>query len=91
MPSFSNFTKRYCNPTPTQYGIDLNGSTCTAELHYVLQKMFMIRRLKKDVLDQLPDKRRQMIEVATNDKLVNQLNKALAGIKDSGNSDFDGP
>ena len=57
-PSFKDFTNRYCNPKQTRYGMDYGGSTCTQELHHLLHKVFMVRRLKKDVLDQLPDKRR---------------------------------
>ena len=43
--------------------MDYSGATHMAELHYILLKSYMIRRLKKDVLDELPDKRRQQIEV----------------------------
>ena len=58
IPSFKDFTSRYCDPKATRFGMDYSGSTCTQELHLLLSKGFMIRRLKKDVLDQLPDKRR---------------------------------
>jgi SNF2 family DNA or RNA helicase len=36
----------------------------------VLSQSFMIRRLKKDVLSELPEKRRQKIQVATDEKMV---------------------
>ena len=36
----------------------------------------MIRRLKKDVLDQLPDKRRQMITVDIDSKSMNEISGA---------------
>ena len=58
-PSFQDFTDRYCNPFRAQYGMDYSGAACTQELHFLLASTFMVRRLKKDVLDQLPDKRRQ--------------------------------
>ena len=64
-PSFTNFTSRYCNPKETGWGMDYTGNSCTKELHYVLAQSIMIRRLKKDVLSELPPKRRQKIEVAT--------------------------
>ena len=57
-PSFKDFTNRYCNPKQTNYGMDYSGAACTSELHNLLQNSYMVRRLKKDVLDQLPDKRR---------------------------------
>lgn len=37
----------------------------------------MIRRLKKDVLKDLPPKRRQKIEVATDPKLTAEIKKIL--------------
>jgi SWI/SNF-related matrix-associated actin-dependent regulator 1 of chromatin subfamily A len=62
-PSFTQFTQRYCDPKHLRWGMDYSGATHMAELHYILLKSYMIRRLKKDVLDELPDKRRQQIEV----------------------------
>ena len=62
-PNFNEFTARYCNPKQTPYGIDYNGNSCTKELHYLISNSFMIRRLKADVLHELPEKRRQQIEV----------------------------
>ena len=50
-PKFTDFAKRYCDPTAGRYGIDYSGASCTFELHHVLTSTFMIRRLKKDVLD----------------------------------------
>ena len=29
IPTFKDFTNRYCNPRHTRFGIDYNGSTCT--------------------------------------------------------------
>lgn len=57
-PSFTDFTQRYCDPKQTRWGMDYSGATHMGELHYILLKSYMIRRLKKDVLDELPDKRR---------------------------------
>jgi len=51
MPSFKEFADRYCNPQPSRFGVDYTGSACTLELHHLLTNIFMIRRLKKDVLD----------------------------------------
>jgi SNF2 family DNA or RNA helicase len=39
----------------------------------------MIRRLKKDVLKELPDKRRQKIEVTVDKKIQTEINKILNG------------
>jgi len=37
----------------------------------------MIRRLKKDVLHELPEKRRQKIQVAVDEKVLGQIKKIL--------------
>jgi SWI/SNF-related matrix-associated actin-dependent regulator 1 of chromatin subfamily A len=56
--SFSDYATRYCKPKETPYGMDYTGNSCTKELHYILSKNIMIRRLKSDVLSELPSKRR---------------------------------
>lgn len=56
--NFSSFAYRYCAPKEGAYGMDYSGSSCTRELHRILSRSVMIRRLKKDVLHELPDKRR---------------------------------
>lgn len=58
--------------------MDYSGNTCTAELHYVLHKNLMIRRLKADVLHELPAKRRQKIQIAVDDKIVKKILKILS-------------
>lgn len=50
-PTFNDFSLRYCDPKATRFGTDYTGSTCTTELHYLLTSVYMVRRLKKDVLD----------------------------------------
>jgi SWI/SNF-related matrix-associated actin-dependent regulator of chromatin subfamily A-like protein 1 len=58
LTSFTAYANRYCAPQETAYGMDYSGNACTKELHYILSQSFMIRRLKKDVLSELPEKRR---------------------------------
>lgn len=55
-PSYWNFTKMYCDARQTRFGWDLNGASRTEELHNILKNTIMLRRLKKDVLPDLPDK-----------------------------------
>ena len=42
----------------------------------------MIRRLKKDVLNQLPPKKRQKVEIQTDKKIINQIKLLLSKSKD---------
>ena len=57
--------------------MDFNGASWMKELHYVLEKAFMIRRLKKEVLSELPDKRRQKIDIQPEESYVPRIRKIL--------------
>ena len=60
-PNFMQFATRYCGAKQTSYGWDFNGAQNTEELHNILTNTIMIRRLKKDVLQELPAKSRSVI------------------------------
>lgn len=62
-PSFMGYAKRYCAATQGYHGWDFSGSSNLLELQEKLRASFMVRRLKKDVLTELPPKRRQIIEL----------------------------
>lgn len=56
---FSKFTKfafKFCGATHNGYGWNFNGHSNLQELHDLLVDKIMIRRLKKDVLSELPPK-----------------------------------
>ena len=74
--NFKEFGERFCNPTQTIYGMNWNGYDNIRELHFMLKKI-MIRRLKNEVLSQLPPKKRQKIEIQTEPKIINQIKKIL--------------
>lgn len=57
------YAHRYCAATRTQWGWDFSGASNLSELQTELRSSCMIRRLKKDVLTELPAKRRQIIEI----------------------------
>lgn len=63
--TWSNFFKfgiRYCGANKDGGHWDFSGSSNLGELQDKLRSTIMVRRLKKDVLTELPPKRRQVIE-----------------------------
>jgi len=59
--SFYSFGSRYCNPRRTPWGWVYNGAANLEELHDILNETCMIRRLKEDVLRDLPTKTRSVV------------------------------
>lgn len=61
--SFFTFAKRYANATHNGFGWDFSGASNLDELQRRLRETIMVRRLKADVLTELPAKIRQVIEL----------------------------
>lgn len=59
--SFWGFAKRYCAAVQGEYGWDLSGASNLEELQQAMRATCLIRRRKRDVLTELPPKRRQVI------------------------------
>lgn len=70
--SFWNYVTRYCAAKQTRYGWDFTGASNLDELQSRLRSTFMVRRLKKDVLKELPPKRRK-VEILEADERMREL------------------
>ena len=68
------FHQRYCAGYQDRYGWKIDGASNLDELNTKLRSSFMVRRLKRDVLPELPPKVRQVI-------VLEPSAKALAVIK----------
>ena len=80
--SFKKYAYRYCDAVTTPFGLDTSGASNLEELRRLLRQTFMIRRKKKDVLKDLPDKRRQVIELPA-DGLRKVVKKELQVFEDN--------
>jgi len=60
-PSWTVFAWRYCKPRKTPWGWKYDGAERLGELHRILRRECMIRRLKERVLTELPAKRRRVV------------------------------
>ena len=71
-PTFSPFAFRYCDFKKTVFGWDSSGSSNLTELNIVLRSI-MVRRLKKDVLKQLPSKMRETLDVVLKKSEIREM------------------
>jgi hypothetical protein len=79
------FGIRYCNGRREFNHWDFSGASNLSELHWFLEKTILIRRLKNDVLQQLPKKTRQcvMVEIpAKSKKTLSDLMKNVRACDD---------
>ena len=82
-PGHRAFGFRYCAGFQTGYGeYDFSGASNLDELHSKLVSTVMLRRLKKDVLTELPPKRRQIIELPADGKILKSEAKMLPVVKE---------
>lgn len=62
--TYTQFVRRYCGAKHSPLGfVDVSGATKKAELTFRLQQVCMVRRLKRDVLTDLPPKTRTRINL----------------------------
>jgi SWI/SNF-related matrix-associated actin-dependent regulator 1 of chromatin subfamily A len=62
-PNFWRYAKRYCAAYQGRHGWDMSGASHLDDLQQKLRTSIMIRRLKSEVLTELPPKVRQIIEL----------------------------
>jgi SWI/SNF-related matrix-associated actin-dependent regulator of chromatin subfamily A-like protein 1 len=72
-PSFWTFCQRFCRPRRTPWGWDFSGASNLDILHSTLTRQMMVRRLKKDVLKDLPEKMRCVVPVEISDRKEYEL------------------
>lgn len=68
------FAKKYCDLNETKFGWDYSGATNLNDLYENLGKLGFVRRLKTDVLSELPPKQRTYIPVEITN--MTEYNKA---------------
>ena len=80
--AYNKFTKRYCAPFKGRFGWDVSGASNVEELHGKLARV-MVRRLKRDVLSQLPEKRRQLVAVDATGAALKESRDAVRALGDA--------
>uniref|UniRef100_A0A9J8A0R0 SWI/SNF-related matrix-associated actin-dependent regulator of chromatin subfamily A-like protein 1 n=1 Tax=Cyprinus carpio carpio TaxID=630221 RepID=A0A9J8A0R0_CYPCA len=83
-PRFHDFGTRYCDAKQLPWGWDYSGSSHLGELKLLLEETLMLRRLKSEVLSQLPAKQRKVVTVTTdgtNSRTKAALNAAAKELK----------
>lgn len=75
--NWGRFAMRYCGGHRNGYGWDVKGASNLQELQELMRSTVMIRRLKADVLKELPPKRRQIIELEGHEDLVRREREAF--------------
>jgi SWI/SNF-related matrix-associated actin-dependent regulator 1 of chromatin subfamily A len=63
-PNFYKFAHHYCAPVRTEWGWDFSGASNLEELNTRLRSGLMMRRLKRDVLSQLPPLTRALVPLS---------------------------
>ncbi len=65
--TWMHYATRYCDGRQTRYGWDVSGASHLDELQQTLRSSILIRRLKSEVLTELPPKTRQVIKLSLDD------------------------
>lgn len=71
--SFWSFAQRFCKPRRTPWGWSYDGASNLDILHSTLRRTCMVRRLKTEVLKDLPEKMRCVVPVEISDRKEYEL------------------
>lgn len=74
---YYDFVFKYCDAQKSKFGLNVGGASNIEELHDRIREQMMCRRLKDDVLKQLPEKRRTTLTLDANKNLVSQTNEII--------------
>lgn len=58
---YIRYVRRYCAARDNGFGLDVSGASNLEELQQIVRKRFMVRRDKREVLKDLPDKQRKIV------------------------------
>lgn len=73
--SYDAYAKRFCDAWWDGFQLVAKGASNLDDLSRRLNSGFMLRRLKKDVLKELPDKQYQLVMIPAKDKKIQELLK----------------
>lgn len=73
--NWNYYVTRYCDASNNGWGLDLSGASNLDEFQRKLRASIMVRRLKADVLTDLPPKSRQIIEIPAEGDLAKRANR----------------
>ena len=82
-PNMMTFAQRYCGLKKSRWGWDFSGSSNSKELNEILTEQIMLRRLKRDVLTELPPKVNSVIplEISNRSEYDKVLNETIDWVK----------
>ncbi len=80
--SWKDYTVKYCDARETRWGWDVSGASNLGELQEKLRARIMVRRLKADVMKELPPKQRQVIVLPKKASVVKREKKFAATLEE---------
>ena len=79
--SWKAYTEKYCDAHETRFGWDVSGASNLPELQDKLRARIMVRRLKSEVLTELPPKQRQVIVLPSKSSVIKREKKFEATLE----------